>query len=68
MVVHSISAHHFVTSLIWELHVGRDRALGGNMPQAFDMAIGGWQVAGNPQVGSGVPISVRAPNTLGAFD
>ncbi|MDE0627493.1 MAG: hypothetical protein OXH99_13930 [Bryobacterales bacterium] len=68
---YSISAHDiphdFVTNLIWELPVGRDRAVGGGMPKALDMAIGGWQVAGTLRFGSGVPISIRAPNTLGAF-
>ncbi len=68
---YSISAHDiphdFVTNLIWELPVGRDRALGGSMPKALDMVIGGWQVAGTMRFGSGVPVNIKAPNTLGAF-
>lgn len=68
---YSISAHDiphdFVTNLIWELPVGRDRSVGSNMPKALDAVIGGWQIAGIVRFGSGVPINVRAPNTLGAL-
>lgn len=68
---YSISAHDiphdFVTNLIWELPVGRDRAVGSDMPRALDMVVGGWQVAGTVRFGSGVPINIRAPNTLGAY-
>lgn len=68
---YSISAHDiphdFVTNLIWELPVGRDRSVGSDMPKALDAVIGGWQIAGIVRFGSGVPINVRAPNTLGAL-
>lgn len=68
---YSISAHDiphdFVTNLIWELPVGRDRSVGRDMPKALDAVIGGWQIAGIVRFGSGVPINVRAPNTLGAL-
>lgn len=37
------------------------------MPKGLDMVVGGWQVAGTIRFGSGVPINVRAPDTLGAF-
>ena len=68
---YSISAHDiphdFVTNLVWELPVGRDRAVGSSMPKAMDMVVGGWQVAGIIRFGSGVPINIRVPNTLGAY-
>ena len=68
---YSISAHDiphdFVTNLIWEIPVGRDRAVGGSMSKALDMVVGGWQIAGTMRFGSGVPINVKAPNTLGAL-
>ncbi|MDE0126484.1 MAG: TonB-dependent receptor [Bryobacterales bacterium] len=68
---YSISAHDiphdFVTNLIWVLPIGRDQTLGGGMPKALDMVVGGWQIAGTIRFGSGVPINIRAPNTLGAF-
>ena len=68
---YSISAHDIphdcVTNLIWELPVGCDRSVGSNMPKALDAVVGGWQIAGIVRFGSGVPINVRAPNTLGAL-
>ncbi len=68
---YSISAHDiphdFVTNLIWEIPVGRDGAVGSNMSKALDAVIGGWQVSGIVRFGSGVPINVRAPNTLGVY-
>ena len=47
--------------------MGRDRTLGSAMPKALDMVVGGWQIAGTIRFGSGVPINIRAPNTLGVF-
>ncbi len=68
---YSVSAHDlphdFVTNLVWEFPVGRGRAIGGNMGRALDAVVGGWQVAGTIRFSAGVPINIRAPNTLGAF-
>lgn len=68
---YSVSAHDlphdFVTNLVWELPVGKGKALGGGMGGALDAVVGGWKVAGTIRFSIGVPINIRAPNTLGAF-
>ncbi len=71
MADYSVSSHDiphdFVTNLIWEVPVGRDRAVGSGMSKALDAVAGGWQIAGTVRFSSGAPINVRAPNTLAAF-
>ena len=68
---YSVSAHDlphdFVTNLVWEVPVGKGKAMGGGMGRALDAVVGGWQVAGTIRFSAGVPINIRAPNTLGAF-
>src|SRR5205814_7331418 len=38
--------HRFVGSWVYELPIGRERALLANMPAALDAVLGGWQVTG----------------------
>ncbi len=68
---YSVSAHDvphdFVTNLVWQVPVGRGRKFGDGMGKALDTIVGGWQVAGTIRFRAGVPINIRAPNTLGAF-
>ncbi len=68
---YSVSAHDlphdFVTNLVWEVPVGKGKAIGGNIGRALDAIVGGWQVAGTIRFSGGVPINIRSPNTLGAF-
>ena len=71
MADYSVSAHDIphdlVTNFIWEVPVGRDRALGGSMAKALDAVVGGWQIAGTIRLSKGIPLNIRAPNTLGAY-
>ena len=59
--------HDFVTNFVWEVPVGRDKKLGSGMSRALDAVVGGWQLAGTFRFSGGVPVNIRAPNTLGAF-
>jgi hypothetical protein len=67
----SISAHDlpqsFVTSLVWELPVGRGKKFGGNMNKILDAAVGGWQVAPIVSFYSGLPLQFTCNNTLSTF-
>ena len=58
---HVISAqdrpHRFVATVVYELPVGRGRAIGTGMNRLLDRAIGGWQVQGIYQGQSGPPLS-----------
>jgi len=47
---------HFTTSPIWELPIGRGKALGHNMPKVLDYLAGGWELAGTFNIQSGVPV------------
>lgn len=49
----NIPTHRFVSSLIWELPIGRDRAFGASMPAALDAIVGGWTLSSVVQVQSG---------------
>jgi hypothetical protein len=41
---------------IWEIPIGRKRALGGSMPKVVDAVVGGWQLSGQFAIQSGVPV------------
>ncbi len=53
----NVPAHRFVSSLIWNLPVGRGRALGAEMPAALEAIAGGWAVASLVQVQSGAHLT-----------
>ncbi|HVG39076.1 MAG TPA: hypothetical protein VM870_07310, partial [Pyrinomonadaceae bacterium] len=59
----SISAHDvpqsFVTSLVYDLPVGRGRQFGADLPRAVDAIIGGWQTSSIVRLQSGLPLAVR---------
>jgi hypothetical protein len=48
--------HRLVVSGLYELPLGRGRALGSNLPKALDVAIGGWQLNGVYAKQSGPPL------------
>ena len=48
-----------VTSGIWQLPIGKDRAFGQNMPGALDALVGGWQINAINTMHSGRPINLR---------
>ena len=55
----------FVTSLVYQLPVGRGKRFGGNMNRAADLAIGGWQVTGITTFQAGFPYSSLANDKFG---
>ncbi|MDQ6663823.1 MAG: TonB-dependent receptor [Acidobacteriota bacterium] len=67
----SISAHDvphsFVTSLVYELPVGKGRQMGGNLPAVADAVLGGWEVSSIVRLQSGLPVQPDAPNQLSAY-
>jgi hypothetical protein len=47
---------HLTVSPIWDVPLGRKQHFGANMPKWADAVIGGWELAGNFNVQSGVPV------------
>jgi outer membrane receptor protein involved in Fe transport len=56
--------HRFVTSLVYQLPVGRGRHFGANMNRAADLAVGGWQVTAITTFQKGFPYSILAADKL----
>jgi hypothetical protein len=67
----SISGHDvpqsFVTSVIYELPVGKGRKFGTSMPAVAEAVVGGWQIAAVVRLASGLPMRLEAPNTLSTY-
>jgi hypothetical protein len=53
----NIPDHRFVSSLIWRLPIGRDRAFGTSMPAALDAVAGGWSLSSLVQIQSGTHLT-----------
>jgi hypothetical protein len=53
--------HLLVVSAVYDLPIGRGRALGNDMPRALDLLFGGWTVSGIGTYQSGFPIVVTRP-------
>ncbi|MBM3737307.1 MAG: TonB-dependent receptor [Acidobacteria bacterium] len=49
-----------VTAVVWDVPVGRGRAVGPGMPRSADWLVGGWQLSGLVGLQSGVPYSIFA--------
>ncbi len=58
-------SQRFVTSVVYQLPVGRGKHFGGNMNRAADIAIGGWQVTAITTFQAGFPYSVLANDNFG---
>ncbi len=43
--VYGTRRHRWISSMLYELPVGRDRAFGSNMNRVLDAAVGGWQLS-----------------------
>lgn len=57
-----------VVSLIYELPIGRGKAVGSNVNRVVDAIAGGWQIAGIGTFRSGVPLSITSnQNTTFSF-
>ncbi len=50
--------HELQGTFVYELPFGRGKMFGGGIPKALDYAIGGWQLAGALNLGSGRPFTV----------
>jgi hypothetical protein len=48
---------HLSIAPIWELPVGRNKRFGGGMSRWTDLLAGGWELTGNYNVQSGVPVA-----------
>lgn len=67
----SISAHDvpqsFVTSLVYDLPVGKGRKYGSDLPRVAEAVVGGWQTSTIVRLQSGLPLSVQTINNAGAY-
>ena len=60
--------HRLVSSLVYELPIGRGKKFGGNLPKAADLVIGGWQVNAIATFQQGFPLTVTAADLGGLND
>jgi hypothetical protein len=60
--------HRLVSSLVYELPVGRGKKFGGNLPKAVDLVVGGWQVNTIATFQRGFPLTVTAADVGGLND
>lgn len=60
--------HRMVSSLVYELPVGRGKKFGGNMHKAADAVIGGWQVNAIVTFQHGFPMTITAADAGGLND
>jgi outer membrane receptor protein involved in Fe transport len=58
-------SQRFVTSVVYQLPVGRGKRFGSNMNRAADLAIGGWQITGITTFQKGFPYSILANDQFG---
>ncbi len=67
----SISGHDLpqslVATVVWELPVGRGKAVGANWNKAVDAVAGGWQISAINRFSSGLPLQFNAANTLSVY-
>ncbi|MFN7937467.1 MAG: TonB-dependent receptor [Bryobacteraceae bacterium] len=60
-------AHRMVTSVLYDLPIGRGRALNTGESRVANAIFGGWQVNGIVSFQSGLPLALSANNTSGLF-
>jgi Carboxypeptidase regulatory-like domain/TonB dependent receptor len=58
-------SHRFVTSVVYQLPVGRGKRFGNNMNRAADLAVGGWQITGITTFQKGFPFSILCNDNFG---
>jgi hypothetical protein len=56
--------HRFVTSMVYQLPLGRGKHFGGGMNKAADLALGGWQVTAIATFQRGFPFSIACGNNI----
>ena len=62
----NIPAHRVVSSVIWDLPIGRDRSFGSSMPAAVDALLGGWRVSSVLQAQSGAHLTAYYTSHCGS--
>jgi len=60
-------AHRIVTSVLYDLPIGRGRRLNTGDSKLANLVLGGWQVNGIVTMQSGTPLALSANNTAGLF-
>ena len=60
--------HRLVSSLVYELPIGRGKRFGGDLPKVADLVIGGWQVNAIATFQRGFPMSITAADAGGLND
>lgn len=53
-----IARHRATFTQVWQVPIGRGRAIGGDMSPLFDAVVGGWQVSSITTIRSGLPVNV----------
>jgi hypothetical protein len=60
--------HSLVISYIYELPIGKGKAIGSSLSKPVDAVVGGWQISGISTFKQGFPLSIApANNTLGQY-
>jgi hypothetical protein len=60
--------HRLVSSVVYEIPVGRGKKFAGNIPKVVDVIIGGWQVNAIATFQKGFPMTIQAADTGGLND
>jgi hypothetical protein len=60
--------HRLVSSVVYELPIGRGKRFGGKLPKAADLIIGGWQVNAIATFQRGFPMTITASDLGGLND
>ena len=67
----STSAHDvpnsFVTTIIYDVPVGRGKKFAAHLPAVADAVVGGWEFSVIGRLINGLPVQVTAPNTLSQY-
>jgi hypothetical protein len=53
-----VARHRLTLTEVWQLPIGRGRAIGGNMSPLLDAIVGGWQLSSITSILSGMPVNV----------
>jgi hypothetical protein len=61
-------SQRLVVSTIYELPIGKGKALGGRMPSWLNVGLGNWQVNGIVTLSGGYPLAFSAANNAGIFN
>jgi hypothetical protein len=60
--------HNLSATGVYQLPFGRGRKFGSSMNRWLDEGIGGWKVAGDAIVFSGLPVTINGPNNTNVFN